>query len=146
MTARRFKFPRFVFDPAKPEEALRTLLIQLDTFQNWIIAQEAWTAVGTFLNSWVNYGGTYGSAGYYRDAFDVVRLRGVVKDGTVGAAGVIFALPVGYRPEEDRVFANYTDSGVGRVEIESGGDVIAKAGGNTWFSLDGISFRVKEDT
>ncbi|MHA2069798.1 MAG: hypothetical protein ACXABY_35995, partial [Candidatus Thorarchaeota archaeon] len=97
-------------------------------------------------NSWVNAGGTYGDAGYYRDAFDMVRLRGVVKDGTVGAAGVIFALPVGYRPEEDRIFSNYTDTGVGRVEIESGGDVIAKAGGNTWFSLDGISFRVKEDT
>lgn len=125
---------------------MRTLQTQLDTFQNWIVAQETWIAVTSFLNSWVNYGGSYEDAGYYRDSFDIVYLRGVVKDGTVGAAGVIFTLPVGYRPENNRIFSNYTNSGVGHVEVESDGDVIAKAGGNTWFSLDGVSFRVEEGT
>ena len=51
----------------------------------------------TLLNSWVNFDvAINNSAGYYKDAFGIVHLRGLVKTGTVGLA--IFALPVGYRP------------------------------------------------
>jgi hypothetical protein len=91
---------------------------------------------------WVAYTGTapgtHNPPGYYKDAFDVVHIRGLIQ----GKGGKIFALPDGYKPKFRQVFiAEATDS-PGRVDVLSNGDVILLLGNPTWVSLDSISFRV----
>ncbi len=94
----------------------------------------------TLLNSWVNFGSSYVDAGYLKDQFGFVRLRGVVKSGTVTA--IIFQLPAGYRPSKDIFKAVSSNGAFGLVTIDSAGNVIASSGSNSWFSLDEISFAV----
>jgi hypothetical protein len=90
-----------------------------------------------FKNSWVNFDtATYTGARFWRDAMDMIHIEGVVKSGTVGAAGVIFTLPDKYRPSKGHYFATYTNTGVGRITIAPTGDVIAEAGGNGSFSIN----------
>jgi hypothetical protein len=93
----------------------------------------------TLLNGWVNFGAPFNPAGYFKDAFGVVHLRGIVKSGTVNTA--VFTLPAGYRPANTEQYAIYTGSTVGVVEILATGDVIAQVGNNTDFRFDGITFR-----
>src|SRR5262245_8049839 len=65
---------------------------------------EAWHEVGqpgepAFQNGWQNYApGSFETAGYYKDIFGVVRLKGYV---TAGTAARVFTLPAGYRPRAD---------------------------------------------
>ena len=99
----------------------------------------AWIAP-TFLNSWVNFGGSDEVAGYYQDALGTVHLRGVVKTGTIGT--VIFQLPTGYRPDSTIIFPVASNGAFGYCTIDSSGNVTASGGNNTSFSLNGISFRV----
>lgn len=94
----------------------------------------AWIAP-TLLNAWANYGAPHAFAGY-RKIDDTVRLRGLVGAG----AGTIFTLPVGYRPTADLVFVVDTNSGHGRCDITSNGNVTYVSGGTVYFSLSGISF------
>lgn len=101
------------------------------------IQQPAWTNA-TYQNGWVDYHASYNSVGYYKDPFGVVHLRGIAKDGANGTA--IFTLPAGYRPNKEMIFAAASNSAFGYVDIATGGAVVA-TGGNTWFSLDGITFR-----
>lgn len=109
--------------------------------------QEGWIAP-TLQNSWVNFGGTVPPAGYYKDEFGQVRLRGFIKDGTATAATLLFTLPVGYRPAYSfycpcvcnngtaDVFASYTVGADGTVRFNTGA--------NVWFSLDSITFRAEQ--
>ena len=60
---------------------------------------EDWNAP-SLINSWVNYGGAYDTAGYYIDPYGVVHLKGALKTGTSGT--VAFVLPTGYRPQADK--------------------------------------------
>lgn len=96
--------------------------------------------VPTLLNSWVNYGGAYRVAQYWKDgAF--IHLRGLIKDGSFAAN--IFTLPVGYRPNATEHFAVATNpTAWGAIEVRTDGSVYALAGSNTWLSLAGISFRL----
>jgi hypothetical protein len=103
-------------------------------------AQESWNAP-TLLNSWVNFGAGYPAAGYMKDHLGFIRLRGLVKNGTVnGTTGVIFTLPSGYRPSGASHFAVEANSAHGCCRVDTNGDVVATAGSNVWFSLDGINF------
>ena len=86
-----------------------------------------------FSNSWVDYGGAFQTAGYYKDEFGMVHLSGVVKNGTIGTA--IFTLPAA-----DMQFP-VASSGYGSCRVTSSGSVLAFAGTSTWYSLDGICFR-----
>ncbi len=102
--------------------------------------QEAWKAP-TFKNGWKNYSSTYNPAGYFKDSMGIVHLRGLVKDGN---SGVIFTLPAGYRPgyrELNAVFTNPNE--VGRLDVMANGEVIMMVGDKGWFSLDGVTFKVK---
>ena len=104
--------------------------------------QAGWTAP-TLLNSWVNYSGVHNPAGYFRDSFGIVHLRGLLKDGIIDQP--MFVLPTGYRPGYKEILRTASFSGgadvLGRANIETNGSVIPAVGGNTWFSLDGITFR-----
>lgn len=108
-----------------------------------IPAQESWIAP-TLLNGWQNYGSILNSAGYWKDSYGVVHLRGVVKSGTAGT--IIFVLPSGYRPTARELFPSLSgDSGgntvLGRVDISSLGEIYHYGGGTAFLTLDGMSFR-----
>ena len=108
-------------------------------------AAEAWVAVvgGVgFENSWVNHDGAGTEpAGYYKDPWGVVRLRGLVKSGASGT--VVFTLPSGYRPPYDfqqPIIAGYPN--IGGVIVGANGLVYVYAAATTEVSLHGVSFRV----
>lgn len=96
-----------------------------------------WTAP-TFTNSWVDFGSVYQTAGYTRDQRNFVLLRGLVKSGTVNTA--MFTLPAGYRPTNRRIFVTITDTGIGRLDVQSDGTVTLISGGNGFTSLENIAF------
>jgi len=106
------------------------------------ISQEDWIAP-TLLNSWINYGGGYNPAGYFKDSFGIVHLRGTVKSGTIGQA--IFTLPVGYRPAYKEILITISHDGanekLSRCDVQADGNVVSCFGSNTYYSLDGITFR-----
>ncbi len=94
-----------------------------------------------FQNSWVNFGSNWQDAGFTRDPFGWVHLRGRIKSGTVGSAA--FTLPPGYRISVSEDFAVISNGAVGRVEVLTDGTVIPTTpSNNTYVSLSGIRFRV----
>lgn len=103
------------------------------------LVQDAWTAISSFANSWVNFGGDYNPAGYFKDIMGIVHLRGFIKDGTIGQTA--FTLPAGYRPENFEVMPTASNGAFGEVFISTNGDVKPLVGDNTWFSIDGVTFR-----
>jgi len=103
-----------------------------------ILSPESWVAP-TLLNSWVNYGGGYATAGYMKDALGFVHLKGMVKTGTIGQK--IFTLPVGYRPAEINIYAVASYALFGDVYINASGDVTPNVGSSNWVSLSGIIFK-----
>ena len=90
------------------------------------------------VNSWVNYGTVVNNAGYTKDKFGMVRLRGVIKTGTIPASA--FILPDGYRPVNTHIFAVISNDTIGRVDIDANGEVKIAVGSNVYVSLDNISF------
>lgn len=98
--------------------------------------------VPALLNGWVNFGG-YQPVTYFKDELGWVHLTGLVKSGTMATA--IFTLPVGYRPALERRFATVSNatSTPSAINIGSDGGVVASLGGNTWFSLEGFSFKAE---
>lgn len=113
------------------------------------LAPEAARLVGAagqpaFQNGWVNYGGSWAVASFWKDSHGVVHLEGLVTAGTLGAA--VFALPVGYRPAKNHVFltAASTASSVRttcRFDVHDNGNVVPTDGGNQWVSMSGVMFR-----
>lgn len=95
----------------------------------------------TLVNAWVNYGGGYNNAGYYKDVFGIVRLRGLIMNGTIGAA--CFVLPTGYWPAARALFSTISNGAIGRVDVLTTGEVVPMSPSvNAWVSLEGIAFRV----
>lgn len=95
----------------------------------------------TLLNGWTNFGSGYETAGYYKDALGFIRLKGLIKGGTMGTAA--FVLPSGYRPSYRKMFPVLTSGGIGRVDIDTAGNVLIMNYGtaaNGYVSLDGIVF------
>lgn len=128
-----------------------------DTFKNWIakaveihptftlpkaqlpVVDRAHNVGATgepaFQNSWVNEGGGYAPATFYRDPFNRVHLGGVVQSGTAGTT--IFTLPPAYRPTTIVAFRSDID-----IDVNPDGTVEHVSGVNTFVPLDGLSFRV----
>jgi hypothetical protein len=106
---------------------------------------EPWRTIGAtgqpaFANTWVNFGGVYDTAGYYKDVAGIVRLKGLVKNGTAPPS-IIFTLPSGYRPGLQKIYPAYSAAALGFCEIKADGTVNAEIGAAASFSLEGISFR-----
>jgi len=93
----------------------------------------------TFTNSWVNTGGVYCPAGYWKDMYGTVHLQGSIKSGTLESSA--FTLPAGYRPSSVRTFPAVSNGAFGSVIIDTSGYVIPTGGSNASYALDGISFR-----
>ena len=104
------------------------------------LEQQAWQTP-TFQNAWVNYGGVYNPAGYFKDSLGIVHLRGLVKTGTIATA--VFTLPAGYRPAYRQLMVSISNGAIARLDVDTTGSVIAQTGSNVWFSLDGATFRAE---
>lgn len=106
------------------------------------ITQESWhtVAANELQNRWVNYGGGYNGAAYFKDSLGIVHLKGLVRNGVMRSA--IFTLPAGYRPPGRELHGTSTDPNVaGRIDVLNNGQVLPTAGSARWISLDGITFR-----
>jgi hypothetical protein len=95
-----------------------------------------------FQNSWVNNGGGYAPAAYWKDEDGIVTVEGTIKSGTLGVAA--FILPPGFRPDQHRLYPAYSNNTLGLVQVTSAGQVQPLATGtasNASYSLDAIRFR-----
>ena len=97
----------------------------------------AWSNV-SFNSGWLNYGGSYQTA-QYKKVGDFIFLRGLVKR-TSGVGVSILTLPPGYRPPAQCLLGTLTNTGIGRLDIQTDGQVVWSSGGVDWFQLDGIVF------
>lgn len=97
-----------------------------------IAMQDDWIAP-TLLNSWVNHDPPNWESAGYRKRNGLVEARGLIKNGTLGAAA--YRLPVGYRPEKGMVVVCDSNGAHGRLDIYSNGNVIPISGSTAWFSV-----------
>lgn len=96
----------------------------------------------TLLNGWANFGLGYNPAGYMLDGLGFVHLRGLIKLG--GMHSPAFQLPPGCRPAFAEYMATIAGNAFASVTTTAAGDVIPWDGVNTWFSLDGITFKAAQ--
>jgi hypothetical protein len=117
-------------------------------------AVENWHEVGApgepaFTSSgWTNFGSPHTTAGFYKDPYGVVHLKGLVKwtgGGHVADCVTPFVLPQGYRPAAREIHPSLKNDTLVQIDILTDGSVSACGGqalnNGDWFALDGISFR-----
>ena len=106
----------------------------------------AWQDV-VWCNNWRRSYINHNPMQYWKDSEGIVYLRGLITGGTIGAendAGLVFTLPVGYRPAYPQVHTVFTiDPTRGRVDVLPNGNVVVVSGNNYWVSLDDIAFRAE---
>jgi hypothetical protein len=95
----------------------------------------------TLQNGWVNYGGTEPNAGYTKIG-KVVRLRGIIKNGTTTSNVTILTLPSGFRPSVKAYSTTLCSGNIPiRVLINTNGTVnIQGTIDNAWIQLEDITF------
>ncbi|MGB8191408.1 MAG: hypothetical protein WCF67_05785, partial [Chitinophagaceae bacterium] len=92
-----------------------------------------WTNA-TLLNGFANYNDPTYQGARFRRKGGVVHIEGLVMNGAVN--GVIFQLPVGYRPAKRIIFPTIINSNIiGRIDVEANGNVLANPGNPGWTSL-----------
>lgn len=105
-----------------------------------------WSRLGTvwgglsFGSGWANYGGAY-QTGQIKKVGDFIFLRGLVYRFT-GSGTVIATLPSGHRPPAQCLIGIHTNTGLGRIDIQTNGQIVLVGGGADWVSLDGIVFSI----
>lgn len=103
--------------------------------------QEDWITP-TLLNGWTDFGGIYETIGYMKDELGFVHIKGMVKDGSVGA--ILFTLPKGYRPLKFQYHPCFSRDVLNTLTIRDNGDVfIPASASNVWLTLNGISFKAE---
>ncbi|MDD5091765.1 MAG: hypothetical protein PHQ23_12730 [Candidatus Wallbacteria bacterium] len=106
------------------------------------LEQQAWQTP-TLQNGWINYGGGFAAASYFRDSLGIVHLKGNIKSGTIPSTA--YTLPIGYRPVETQTFNGSVDSGSCRIDILPSGEIqLDTSCSATRTSLDGISFKAEQ--
>lgn len=100
--------------------------------------------IPTLNSPWINYGGGFGGARYYKDATGRVTIEGLIQaaGGSPTSGVVLFTLLAGYRPPDTLMFCTYNGGGAGRIDVQSNGDVVMQSGNTAFTSLSGISFIV----
>lgn len=103
------------------------------------LEQAPWN-VPTLLNSWVHYGASYANASYRLDSMGYLRLRGMIKNGSLGSGYPVFTLPVGFRPIYNVEVISAASGGSANIIITPAGSVyVETTSGTSWVSLDNIS-------
>jgi hypothetical protein len=118
--------------------------VELFRFKGLPGGVESWTSP-TLLNSWVNFGGGFDGAGFRKDYSGQVRLRGLIKNGTVSTTpptNLLFTLPSGYRPPNSKLFLSFSNGLPIVIGISYTGDVVVDSGtvSTTYISLENIAF------
>lgn len=112
-----------------------------DTLFATIIAQES-VQPAALQNGWVNHGGGFADAGYWKDREGVVHLQGLIRSGTTDLSTVLFTLPPAYRPSARHIFMVLSNNSPTRIDVLGNGDVLlSNTASNQWLSLSGIYFR-----
>jgi hypothetical protein len=123
---------------------------------------EGWHEAHFLLaEDWADYGAPYSSISYFKDQLGIVHLRGVAKNALKGiglgggcyreeeegpsSPGVLFRLPVGYRPASEEVFADDNSEGFGRIDVTPSGIVcsVTTTPAAGFATLDGIAFKAE---
>lgn len=111
----------------------------LDLKANKALDAITYVQSGDFLNGWTNYTGSFPDAGYFKDQFNIVRLTGLIKSGTIGTEA--FTLPVGYRPSK-YIYLPAGGAQASVIRIAPDGGVRVHSGSNSYVSLDNVQFRI----
>jgi hypothetical protein len=97
--------------------------------------------VPMLLSGWSQFSATNRSAlGYWKGPDGIVHVQGHATGGPIGQP--LMQLPAGYRPLRTKNFAVASNGAAGVCRIDESGFVWPDAGSPSWFSLDGISFRI----
>lgn len=126
------------------EDSSDTKKMTVATLKSLLNTPPTPTLISAFQNSWANYDiSTFNAAGYY--VFQGrCYLQGLIKSGLANN-DIAFNLPVGVRPSKiqflNSICSDPTADKLGKVRIETNGDVKI-TGYNTWFNLDGMSFKL----
>ncbi|MEN1985877.1 hypothetical protein [Paenibacillus hubeiensis] len=155
------KYPSTTFDGTYAENEKALLLDTVRTLQENITRisvleskkaekdNPAWIAP-TLLNGWVAFGSMFRTAQFYKDANNVVHVRGFIKSGS---AATIFIFPKGYRPHDKAlavpaVSATSSDgTGItaGTLNILPDGQVQPAVNiKNGFLTLEGITFLAEQ--
>ena len=126
-----------------------------------LAAAEGWHEVSFLLpEEWGDFGAPYSPVSYFKDQLGIVHLRGIAKnlqsgfgqgggcqyeEGGPATPGVLFRLPVGYRPAHEEAFVDDDSNGFGRVDVTPEGIVcsMVTTAASGFATLDGISFRAE---
>lgn len=100
-------------------------------------AGSGWTSL-SFNTGWTDFGSGH-ITGRYKKVGDLVFLSGLVKR-TSGGATTIATLPLGFRPGGIYLYIMNTDSGAGRIDIDTSGNIVLQSGGVAWVQLNGLVF------
>jgi hypothetical protein len=88
---------------------------------------------------WSNtFGAPFPTVQFTKDTSGTVRVKGTV----TGGAGTIFTLPVGSRPVDSMLFPTWANGALGRLQIDSAGNVSLLSGTATSVDLSPIAFTV----
>jgi hypothetical protein len=100
--------------------------------------------IPTLNSPWINYGGGFGGARYFKNAQGMVTIEGLIQAAPASpvTAVVVFTLLAGYRPPDTLMFSTWNGGGAGRWDIQANGDVVMQSGNTAFTSLSGISFYV----
>lgn len=105
---------------------------------------EGWSNL-VLSSSWVNNGGGYAPASYYKDNSGIVWMRGLIKNGT---DGLVCTLPSGYRPNTIEIFPSNVEylnltTNKTAFEVQTDGSIYVNGvSGNAFISLSMIRFSI----
>ena len=96
----------------------------------------------SFGTGWQNYASGYVNGTYYKDAFGIVHLEGLVYRAS-GTDSTIATLPAGYRPAASHLYGTVGDALFASVNINLSGIIALNSGAAvSYLSLSGFTFRV----
>ena len=127
-----------VWKPGKPWlEDISTL----DTAKQHVLSVPL-TQTPTLTAPWINYGGDFLGARYYKTVEGIVILEGLIQapSGSSTTGVTLFTLLPGYRPSGTMVFTTWNGGGAGRIDVDAAGNVIMQTGNAAFTSLAGIAF------